>query len=127
MDLCPAFSVIRTNFDVVNYAPCAVTFCPGVVVVITMCTSDAYFTGDPIFRLFDDLGNQVAYNDDHDSTGPCGLGPQITYEAPTAATCFTYSLHVGCYGQSFCSGQVAGKLQKTKQKKAKQNKTNKQT
>jgi len=60
--------------------------------------------GDQYFRLYDQSGAQVAFNDD-----ACGgLCSQITYT--TTEACQVYGLHQGCQGNTLCSGltNVAG-------------------
>ena len=85
--------------------------CPSTTVNIAGCyTSNGQVvgaTGDQYLRLFDESGNQVAYNDDGNwNSNICSLSSYISYTIPTNVKCQTYSLNQGCYGSLSCSGQV---------------------
>ena len=57
--------------------------------------------GDTYLRLYDpSTGEQLVFNDDFNG----GLCSQITYTF--TASCRTYQLREGCYGDGSCSGQV---------------------
>jgi hypothetical protein len=104
--LATAYSVSNTNNALQNTANFNLQFCAGDTLVLSTCniqgSASGSYVGDPFYRLYDDVGNQVASNDD-----ACGLGAEITYNHPSSAVgCAIYTLKQGCYGSGSCSGQM---------------------
>ncbi|RKH71564.1 trypsin-like peptidase domain-containing protein [Corallococcus aberystwythensis] len=62
-------------------------------------------TGDTVVRLFNAAGQQVTFNDD-----ACGPLSRAAYTAPSGAG-GTYTIRVGCFDNTACSGTVAWTVQ----------------
>lgn len=60
---------------------------------------NAYTEDDTYIRLYDPNGLEVASNDDYDNRGSF-----ISYVALETGT---YSMHIGCYADDYCTGIVA--------------------
>lgn len=64
-------------------------------------------SGDTLLRLFNNMGQEVAANDDGGNS--CSVLSRATFTAP-ALTGGLYELRAGCYGSGACSGTVAETL-----------------
>jgi hypothetical protein len=97
---CPQYTVYNTNDATEYYATCTFSVCQNEIVTFSMCGNGAC-DGDTVIRLYDNLGAQVASNDDS-----CDICSQILDYQVTTSGCQEYSLHEGCYGYNACQGTV---------------------
>jgi hypothetical protein len=96
----------ETNSAFQDVASGCVEACPLDMLRFSACDGDA----DTYFRLYDDFGLEVKWDDDG-----CGRlsGPStITYIIPENSLCQQYCLHVGCYENVHCSANVTIQLDK---------------
>jgi hypothetical protein len=99
-----SFNVSNTNNATQNVVIRRANFAPGSGLAIGTCgVPGATYTGDTMIRLFDANGNQIAFNDDA-CFGNFGSNLSIVTPSPF------FFIHVGCFGNTSCSGVVAVKL-----------------
>lgn len=96
-----AFNLTDTNSAQQNTVNRTVTLSVGQKLTAGSCgVTGAAVSGDSYLRLYGPNGLEVASNDD--SCG--GLGSNIAFTATTAGT---YTMRIGCYSSTACSGTVA--------------------
>lgn len=115
--MCSPFIARDTATTARNFATCSFTACGSTSVTVNGCpspsTPQVRCQGDTYIRLFDDMGRQVASNDDG-----CGAGsdcsrivwtPSAKY-AQSYSQCQVFTVRQGCFGGARCSGtfQVLG-------------------
>ena len=109
---CDRYSALDTNNGQQNTVLCGLYICGGVTVTLSMCPglgSISQCVNDPLLRLVNGQGLEVAFNDNAGSIVPgCGVCPQITYTTPgTEGGCQVYALNQGCAGNGRCGGIVS--------------------
>ena len=93
---CP-FSVEYTDSATQFYKTCDIYACPEDVISVSMCSSEAACVGDTHFILYRGTELIGEYDDG------CGFCTSFDYSV-VESTCSMYTLRMGCYGMSACSG-----------------------
>lgn len=93
-----SYETSNTNFAEQNYETCSVVgVCPGDALIFDGCSCQ----NDTYFRLYDESNTQLSFSDD----AGCNFCSKIVYRS-YLPTCQNISLHMGCSGDSSCSGLV---------------------
>ena len=94
---CP-FSVVNSGSATQNYDTCDIYACPEDVISVSMCPDEAACVGNTYFRLYLET-EMVMENDDS-----CDVCSSIEYLVTAGSECSVYTLRMGCFGMSACSG-----------------------